>query len=107
MSLSLVLKADGSWKTCVVDHRAVSSMLGGPITFVGGIPSLNVFAVALQQPPDDVNHKCCTDDFMDLPVKGPVAFIATDSEGQPMHVDVEGLLRHLNLSSTDDAFPRN
>jgi hypothetical protein len=91
MVQSLLLYPDG--KNEVVDwpHEKVALKMGGPITFVGAINELHVFVVALADSTGcETNMHCkCPNIFMELPVNGPVLFVATDDDGEPMCVNAE------------------
>lgn len=91
MVRSVVLRPCGARETVEWAHEEVSQRLGGSITFVGAVPELHVFAVGLSEC-GEVNRHCVDERiFLQLPVHGPVVFVATDDDGEPMDVDVEGL----------------
>ena len=96
---SLLLYPDGVNEVVNWQHEKVSSNLGGAVTFVGAIPELKVFVVALQESSSyEVNSFCKDSDiFMELPVRGPVLFVATDREGEPICVNVCRLKEKLSL----------
>lgn len=97
MVLSVLLNPNGTRSQVHWRHEEVSNQLGGRITFVGAIPSLNVFIVARRED-DEVMSLCenpyCLDKevFMTPSVRGPMVFLATDDEGEPIDVDVHALV---------------
>jgi hypothetical protein len=101
--LSLFASCDGDEEEVRWDHEEVSCKMGGSVTFVGAIDDLHVFAVALSESDHEKTNPLCNnaDVFMALPVRGPVVFVATDDDGNPMDVDVH-LLRN-RLHAKEDA----
>ena len=97
MVKSLLLRPDGTDEVVDWPHEKVALNMGGSITFVGAVNELHVFAVALLDSTDhELNSHCsCPNIFMNLPIKGPVLFVATDDEGEPMCVDVEKLRKKI------------
>ena len=65
----------------------------------GAIDDLHIFVVALREPPAQaaVNHACRDERYFDVPVYGPVLFVATDSEGEETDVDCDALEKRLNV----------
>lgn len=99
MVLSVVLNPDGTRSEVHWRHEDVSNQLGGRITFVGAVPSLNVFIVA-RRDDDEVmslgENPYCFDRevFMTPVVRGPLVFLATDDDGEPIDVDSRALATH-------------
>ena len=93
---SLLLRENGDQEELQCAHEEVHSKLGGKITFVGGIPTVNTFVVGLKDAETlPINTFCLNEDiFMELPVKGPVVFVATDEDGEPVDVDI-AYVKHL------------
>ena len=81
-------------------HESVCTEMGGMITFVGAIDDLKVFVLALAGSEKLPVNPLCTDCnvFLQLPVRGPVLFIATDEAGEPMDVDVEAVESQLLIT---------
>jgi hypothetical protein len=100
MVQSLLLHPNG--KNEVVDwpHEKVAHNMGGAITFKGAVDELHVFAIALADPTGhELNLHCkCPNIFMELPIHGPVLFVATDDDGEPMCVKVEELKKKFLFS---------
>lgn len=70
--------------------------MGGPITFVGAIPDLQVFALARRSnEEEDLNPFCENPQIYMQTVKGCVLFVATDESGDPIDVNVEMLKKRL------------
>ena len=100
MVCCVLLHTDGKHEVVAWGHEGVHLHMGGPVTFVGGIPELQVFAVALRTPPDGtVVNTYCNDAtvFMDLPIRGSVLFVSTDDDGEPIDVRVDALKEILAL----------
>lgn len=100
MPRSWLLTVDGKHEVVDWAHEEVSAMMGGTITFVGAIDDLQVFVLALTYSDKLYVNPFCTDCdvFMHLPVRGPVIFIATDKDGDPIDVDVEAVKSHLHIT---------
>ena len=101
MPRSWLLPVDGKAEIVDWPHEKVCEKMGGMITFVGGIDALQVFALALQTPDSTMQtNPWCTDRevFLELPVHGPVLFIATDEAGEPMDVDADAVQSHLLIT---------
>lgn len=97
MPQSWLVPVSGKTESVHWPHESVCSEMGGMITFVGAIDDLHVFALALAASEELPVNTRCTDCnvFLQLPVRGPVLFIATDDAGEPMDVDVEAIESHL------------
>lgn len=68
-----------------------------PLTMVGAVHEIWVFAVARANASDLPENPACTNPArFDLPVHGPVLFVATDANGDQMNVDREALLTLLH-----------
>lgn len=80
----------------VWDHEEAASHMGGPITFVGAIPDLQIFALARRcNEEEDLNPFCKNPQIYMQAVKGCVLFVATDELGDPIDVNVEMLKNRL------------
>ena len=100
MPKSWLVTATGRAEVVQWPHESVCSEMGGMITFVGAIDDLHVFALALAASTELPVNTLCTDCnvFLQLPVRGPVLFIATDDAGEPMDVDVEAIESRLLIT---------
>lgn len=110
MPVCVIVSDTDEWATFNIRHQSVSQHLGGPVTFVGAVPTLHVFAVGLVDTAGCNENFACQDGdiFMELPVHGPVMFIATDDYGEPMDVDVDalhGVLKSKALVRAHDISP--
>lgn len=67
---------------------------GASLSMVGAVDEVGVFAVGLRDAAHLPSNPLCTDPArFDVPVRGPVLFVATDREGEQMRVDKAALLR--------------
>ena len=91
----LWVEPDGTHREVHTEHdQAYTLFRGASLTMLGGLDELKVFAVGLREPSADAAvHQLCTDGTrFDVPVRGPVLFVGTDAAGEPMDVDVEGVM---------------
>ena len=95
----VLVHVDGTYETRCEPQRNVADLLGGDITIVGAVPSLNVFAVALRSESVAPANSLSTafPEFFHEVAHGTIAFVATDSEGDETTVDVGALLKTLNI----------
>ena len=80
-------------------QRDAHAHLGGSLTMVGAIDDLHVFVVALREPPAQaaLNTACRDERYFDVPVHGPVLFVATNQEGEEIDVDYDALRERLDV----------
>jgi hypothetical protein len=89
----LLAHADGTLEDVRIHQREASEVLGGDVTLVGAVAAAHVFAVGRRDAAALPPNPLCTDPSrFDVPVRGPVLFVATDDEGEEMPVDRERLL---------------
>jgi len=87
----VVLRQDGSIEGAVCNQREVASLLGGEITFCGGIEDLLCFAVCRKEGGGEVNTICSSPDHFDLPVRGDVVLVGSDEEGEAFDLSLEAV----------------
>ena len=93
-----------------VPQERVYAHLGGPVTFVGAIPSLNAIIVARADAPDMPVHACMAtrarECFFDgAVVRGDIAVIASGENGEEEDLDVRAATAA--LFCRDTASPQN
>lgn len=101
MTRSLLLRADGTHAELSCAQALVAQTLGGPVTFVGGIPERQAVLVgradAATAPPN-----ACLEGARELlfepPARGDVVACATDGAGEEADLDVTAVLRRLGLA---------
>ena len=74
------------------------TLLGGPVTLVGAIPTLQAVAVARSNPdPTSSPNPACTNPhyFHDVPILGPILFVKSDQYGNPVDLGLRELEAHL------------
>ena len=104
MSQCILLATDGRVSAVTWPHREVSQRLGGPITFVGAIPSLNAVVVAREEGDSlDPNPFCdalvrtgCIGSECGH-IRGHILVVGSDDDGEECDVDAEAVRRHLSL----------
>lgn len=94
---SLVIHPDGRREEVDTNQLDASRVVfnNQPLTMLGAIDDMHVFMVGLKDCNDmPVNTVCShrTDVFLDDVIRGPVLFVATDDEGEPMDVECEAVL---------------
>ena len=76
-----------------ITQSKAAETLGGPITFVGALPSLYGFILALRDPPADAavwnNNSLFFEERQQCPVKGDIIVIASDKDGDEMDLNVD------------------
>lgn len=84
----VLVQPDGTAACVAAAQQEAHAVLGGAVTLVGAVDELGVFAVALRDAAALPAHAWCTDPArFDLPVRGPVLFVATDEAGEEADVD--------------------
>lgn len=90
----ILVAPDGTVQERNSAQEKLHEHLGGPLTIVGAIPSLNAVLVALR----DAGHldlhawNGCSDFLADDDVRGSVAIVATDEHGEEEDLDVNEFL---------------
>lgn len=86
-SVCILGGTDGSLREINISQEDISSFLGGEIKFVGGIPELNVFIVALKESCLNENkfYRDHPSHFHDVPC-GLIVFIASDKKGKEIDI---------------------
>lgn len=98
MHQCLLVHGDGTAETVIIcQTHAHTLFASAPLTMLGAVPSLDVFAVGMRDAEHLPPNPLCTDAsyFIDLPVRGPVLFVGTDARGEQMSVDCKSLLAQL------------
>ena len=87
----MLVSEDGASSIVHVAQRDARRVLEDEgVTLVGAIDELNVFAVAKQNRSHLSVNVVCSDAarFHDLPLRGPILFVATDDRGEEVDVDI-------------------
>ena len=104
MPRCLVAHTDGRLEEVFTTQANATHILGGSVSLVGAFDEIRVFAVA-RKDADALAPNCLCihkDRFHDLPLRGPVLFVATGDEGEEIDVDVEALQRLLTQFPCED-----
>lgn len=95
MTQWLKVTSDGSMQVVNDAQKRVGQHLGGEITFVGALPSLNAFLLARVTSEDPARHAWSSLGvfLQDTDVRGDVAVICSGEDGREEDLDVHGVRR--------------
>ena len=116
MAACLIAHVDGRLERVRWNQRDIATLLrtslteahgdlAQGVTFVGAVDALSVVAVALRDathlPVNSVAETCPAEVFMEemLPVRGPVAFVASDARGKEADVKADALIAWLRSTA--------
>ena len=94
MTLWVIVDVEGRVERRHTPQREVHQHLGGPITIVGAMPSLNAVIVSLQDSADLCEHSWngCGFFMPETTVRGCIAIVASDEGGEEQDLDVNEML---------------
>lgn len=105
----VVLHAAGGVTVEKHDHAKLAQLLGGEVSFCGGILDLWAFAIALKDPPEDarINPFCTDPKNFDVPLYGDVVLVGSDERGLACDLDAADAQAWLeaNVPSTKTRTP--
>lgn len=100
----LLVRADGRCETKNEGQRTVHTHLGGPVTFIGAIPSLNAVILGRRDSENLPVHSWGARNLFFEEVRnvcGDIAIVASDDDGEEVDLDVQECLGVVN----SDYFP--
>ena len=67
----MLIHEDGTWEARRASQREAHEVLGGPVTLVGALDDLGIFAARRDAADAPINRACGDPTRFDVPVRGP------------------------------------